>query len=219
MKKKRLLQDPALWVLIAVNVYLVYHYYQHPEIFKTLIWLYWSQSMLLGLFTALDLLTVKKTIPITFRLNNVIKTIQDDKRSRRASAKTFLWGYGILHGIYLLFIVVLWKDKEPIQWNFFKYFFFAFLAGQMISFIQHKAQQRRRAIDTGPIIFSPFIRALPMHLTIILASFFPSQGIGIFLIFKTLADVAMYIATKPVYQAGPADTAIMSMQQNMNTDI
>src|ERR1700746_555032 len=116
MKRKKLLSDPSFWILIVINGYLVYHYYQHPEIFATLIWLYWSQSMLLGLFTILDLLTVRNTTPITYKVDNVVRSLADDRRSRWSSAKFFIIVYGILHLIYLLFLLAGKKSYAPVQW-------------------------------------------------------------------------------------------------------
>jgi hypothetical protein len=60
LKWWKILIDPAFWVLLGVNVYLVYKYEQRPEIFTTLIWLYWSQSILYGLFCYFEIRSSNK---------------------------------------------------------------------------------------------------------------------------------------------------------------
>ena len=58
MKRKKIWSDPGLWILAGTNAWLVIHYYRHPGIFPMLIWIYWYQSVLLGGFNFMDMLTV-----------------------------------------------------------------------------------------------------------------------------------------------------------------
>jgi Family of unknown function (DUF6498) len=202
-----MLSDPSLWVLIGINVYLIYYYYHHPEIFTTLIWLYWVQSVLLGLFNFVDMLTVRKVQPDSIKING--KKSTESNLLKAPGAFFFLLHYGAFHFVYLIFIASM-KRSGPFQWEFFKYFFIVFLAGQIITFVQHKIQQRKTAVNLGTMFFLPYLRIIPMHLTIILPSFLGISNLGIFLILKSVADVLMYIVTRPRGNSAEADKMMMA---------
>ncbi len=212
MKQKQIFRDPGFWILLGINVYLVYYYYQTPRIFTTLIWLYWCQSVLIGLFNILDILTVR-----------TIKVMADKSDSSNSSlfgsrvklAVFFMLHYGFFHLVYLVFVATL-KPRYPVNWAMFKYFLFAFLAGQIFTFVQHKIQQRKSASNMGVMFFVPYLRIIPMHLTILIPAFCHISNLGIFLILKAIADVIMYIVTKPSQNSRESNEALVATQSTMN---
>jgi len=216
MKRNRILTDPTFWVLIALNGYLVFRFYRQQDIFITLIFLYWSQSMLLGIFTTLDILTTRNPKPIETETPKVVTGLMKGGKPRISSARFFIAAFAGLHLFYLPFLFTMKSGRAPIDWEFFKYFFYLFLAGQIISFIQHKVQQSRHPEAPTPSPFTAFIRVLPMHLTIIFASFFTGGAVGIFLILKSVADVVMYTITKPTGNSKESDAASLIAQQTQN---
>ncbi|MFI5195847.1 MAG: hypothetical protein ACHQD8_02040, partial [Chitinophagales bacterium] len=60
---------------------------------------------------------------------------------------------------------------------------------------------------------TPYIRILPMHLTILIPAFFHVSNLGVFLILKSIADVLMYIVTKPGGTSGDVDKALLALKQ------
>lgn len=103
LKLKKTLLDPSFWILLVANIYLVYKYEQNPGIFTTIIWLYWSQSVLYGLFNFVDILTVKQveqTDPLSPDLSG---TLVGGKGNIRAfTAWIFLFHYGFFHLVYFI---------------------------------------------------------------------------------------------------------------------
>jgi hypothetical protein len=233
MRSKSRLADPALWILVAINVYLVYYYYQHKEVFTTLIWLYWAQSVLLGLFNFLDMITTPaNAIPmgntnegktVASASNNATKAVNAlyDKNtgakytSRTATSFFFLIHYGFFHFAYLFFIATM-PRSGPFQWDLFKYFLIAFVVGQVVTFVQHKRQQRTVRPNLGTMFFIPYLRIIPMHLTILLPAFMHITNYGVFLILKAFADVAMYLLTRPSNKNKSVDQTLLASQQSMN---
>ncbi len=216
MKQKRILTDPTFWVLVALNGYLVFRFYKEKDIFVTLIFLYWSQSMLLGIFTTLDILTTRNPKPAAPEPAKVMTGLMKGEKPKISSAKFFFVAFAGLHLFYLPFLFTMKSGRAPIDWEFFKYFLYLFLAGQIISFIQHKVQQAKYPNAPTPSPFIAFIRVLPMHLTIIFASFFTGAAVGIFLILKSVADVVMYAITKPSGSSKESDAASLIAQQTQN---
>ena len=221
MKVSSAFKDPSFWLLIGINTALVYQYYQHPEAFTTLIWLYWSQSIVMGFFTFLDILTAPKLTPEEFAavVAESVKNEENRKLVKQvtkiSSAFGFLFFFGVLHLFYLIFIATM-KRSGPFDWNMYKYFLCAFVAGQALTFIQHKIQQRKSRPNLGPSTLIPFVRLLPLHLTIILPTFLKVGDMGFFLIVRSVADIVMYVAAKPPTKSREMDATLLSTQQNMN---
>jgi hypothetical protein len=212
MDKPRLLKDPSLWILVAVNGYLIYYYYQHPQAFTTLVWLYWAQSVTLGFFNFLDILTVRK----------VAAVVEDPENPgggfghRIPVALFFLVHYGGFHLGYFIFLFTI-KPTGPFDFELFKYFFLAFFFGQILTFIQHKIQQRKEAALLVTMFFKPYLRIVPMHLTILLPGFLHVTHMGVFIVLKSIADVLMYMITRPGKKNNSMeDKALLSSQQGIN---
>lgn len=213
MKRKKILKDPGFWILAGINIYLIWYYYHVPQVFTTLIWLYWCQSVMMGLFNCFDILTVR-TIETSPGPDG--KEKPKLALTRVGAAVFFAVHYGFFHFVYLMFITSGMKPKYPINWELFRYFMIAFFIGQVFTFVQHKIQQRKAASNIGAMFFLPYLRILPMHFTILIPAFFPGSHLGIFLILKGLADIAMYIATKPRPATRAVDETLLASQQTMN---
>ncbi len=197
---------------MGINAYLVYYYYHTPQIFTTLIWLYWCQSVMMGMFNFLDILTVR-----TVKLMPATEAEQGPAlfKTRVRTAFFFAFHYGFFHLVYLVFIPGL-KPKSPVQWDFFKYFLIAFFVGQLITFIQHKIWQRKSGTSLGVLFITPYLRIVPMHLTILIPSFIGISNMGIFLILKAIADVLTYAITRRGGNGKEADAAMLASQQTIN---
>jgi hypothetical protein len=70
----------------------------------------------------------------------------------------------------------------------------AFLANHCFSFRYHLREDLERTRNLGSLMFFPYARILPMHLTIIFGGFiaFRFAAVLLFLLLKTLADLAMH---------------------------
>src|SRR5512138_2288391 len=90
---QKILRDPSLWALTGLNIFFIYEVKDDPKQYTTVIWLYWLQSVLIGLFNFIDMLTIKtKNIDVSNMTFN-------DKPATPAGAKGclpvfFLFHYG-----------------------------------------------------------------------------------------------------------------------------
>ena len=195
MNWKKQLLDPSLWLLILVNAFSVYYYERHPQIFTTLIWLYWSQSILFGLFNFLDMLTAKNVDVGSFQFKEGVK--QSEKELANASAWVFLMHYGFFHFVYFIFLITMAKSG-PFDWSFYIRYFLLFFVFQLLSYIQHRIRNRNRRVKIDQMFITPYLRVIPMHLCILIPAFFHVSNLTVFLILKVIADVMMYIVTIPL---------------------
>ena len=201
MKWKKVLPDPSFWILLLANIYLIYKYEQNPDIFTTLIWLYWSQSIIYGFFNFLDILTTK-SVDLSTQLQPSLgsdNAADKQKDVKNATAWVFLFHFGFFHFVYFIFLLTM-TTLKLFDWVFFKYYILVFVVFQVVSFIQHKIQNKNKPADLGRMFFTPYLRIIPMHLCILIPAFVHITNLTVFLVLKVIADVLMYILTSSHYQ-------------------
>ena len=189
---KRIVFDPAFLFLVAINVYCIWFYQNNPGEFNTLVFLYWGQSVLIGLFNFVDLLTVKNIVPGSIVMNN--EPVTNPKSG--CTAGFFAVHYGMFHFVYLIFILV--QTRLKIDFHFVLLGLVAFSLNLILQFIRQKQWERTHAVNLGTMFFLPYLRIIPMHLMILGPVFLHWQASTIFLVLKTVADVVMYLATSPL---------------------
>ncbi len=194
---KKMLNDPALWSLIVMNLFFVNYFENHPNSFKTHLWLYWLQSVLIGVFNFFALLTLKKLDAFPVTVNG--KEIDVSKQKNGCIAFFFLVHYGIFHLVYFVFLATGFKEYGSIDTSLFKYGIVILFINQIISFVQSKSREKENPSNVVGKLFTPYLRIIPMHLTILLPTFFNFSSIHIFIILKTIADVIMHLITTGWY--------------------
>jgi hypothetical protein len=193
----KILRDPALWALVAFNVVLIIQYQNDVREYTTVIWLYWCQSVLLGAFTFLDMLTLKKE---DISVENM--TINDQpatpQKAKGCLPWFFLVHYGGFHFVYMIFLFVDFRVTD-VNFSSFKWSLLALAISYVFFFIQNKIKYRHVKRSIAGMFFTPYLRIIPMHLTILLPKFFHWQPALTFLILKTAMDVIGYLVTTPYY--------------------
>ena len=175
--------DLGLWLTLGINVYLIYGYIQTPSTIDTIIVLFYLQSVLIGVFNAVDIFTVTK------------HTDDPKGMSKGCSGLFFMVHYGGFHLVYLFFLPSIVNIKH-VDWHFFIITFYILLTSCLVNFIQDKWRNRTEAINISALFFMPYARVIPMHLTILAPKFLKISAPLLFLILKTVADVVMYIVYK-----------------------
>jgi hypothetical protein len=187
LKTWRYLSDPSLYILLAVNGWLIWQYRQDPDTIHTIIPLYWMQSVLIGIFNFFDMLTLQQVNKSGLHFNNQ----QPDGKG--FTATFFLLHYGFFHLVYLMFMPFFGISVQKIDWPLMKFTFVLLLASQVITFVQHKLRYRRVKGNLGQVMVLPYLRIVPMHLAILTPAFFPISNYMVFLVLKTIFDVIMQI--------------------------
>lgn len=186
----------SLLVLIAFNLYFIWYYQQHHDGFKTLLFIYWFQSVMIGFSTFLQLLTlpVEKALEVT--IDNGGGTLPA-KQGRGCGALFFLVHYGGFHLAYLVFLVI--KSGGKLDFAFLKISFAIILIAETMDFIKKYQAAKLGKLNTGFVFLLPYLRIIPMHLMIIGASFSGFSDVTIFLALKMIADVGMHLLTNAMY--------------------
>lgn len=188
MKKYHFLYNPAIWSLLATNLYIIYYYVQHPNSIHTVVAIYWIQSVLIGLFNFIDIVTLQNIKAGSFKDDNTGKDW-----SKGCAGIFFLFHYGFFHFVYLIFLTVSVLKLNELDWSFIRISFWLLVSASIIHFVQHKFRNKNQEANLGVLFFLPYTRIVPMHLFILLPNFFNITGSILFLVLKTVADVAMYV--------------------------
>ena len=194
---QKILRDPGLWTLIALNLFFIYEVKDDPKQYTTVIWLYWFQSVLIGLFNFTDMLTVKtKNIDVsnmTFNDKPVTPV-----RAKGCLPVFFLFHYGIFHFAYLIFLLIDFKISDA-NFSYLGAAAAGVILQQVIHFTQTKIRYAHRPRNISSMFFTPYLRIVPMHLTILLPAFLGWTPALTFLILKSVFDVIGHLITTKYY--------------------
>ena len=193
---RKILTDPAMWSLVLMNLIFIKYFIDHPGSFNTYIWIYWLQSVLIGIFNFFNLLTLKNMEPGSFTMNG---KPMSNHAGKGCISVFFLFHFEGFHVGYAVFIAVIFHKTGSFDANLFKYAFFALLVNQLIWFIQQKMKYSQHSPNVGSVFFLPYLRIVPMHLCILVPAFLHTSSMMLFLILKTLMDVVMHLITTRWY--------------------
>jgi hypothetical protein len=209
LKKKSFLSDPSLLVLIFSNLVAAYFAIKENQGLLTMMWVYWAQSVTIGLFNFIRILKLKDFSTEGFHINN--RPMEPNNDTKRLTAFFFLFHYGFFHFVYaefLFFFAVIDKMFKPltmagnmpslpthfsgaVDWSFIFWTSLMFFGSHLFSFIYNRPRDTKKQ-NISKLMFYPYARIIPMHLTILLAVFI-NTPILLFLFLKTLADTIMHV--------------------------
>lgn len=190
-------RDHQFWTLLAINVVIIVYYYTYHTTFKTLVWVYWCQSVVIGLFNFLHLVTIENIKPDTIKIND--ENVKTPKQVVGCIGPFFAFHYGFFHLVYLVFLFTITDAKEVLDYRLLEVAVGTLVLDQLWNFIRLREYEKTHPANVGVLFFLPYLRVVPMHLTIILPSFLSISSLGLFLFLKTGADLIGFIVTRAIY--------------------
>ena len=193
--------DVSLWTLLLANTFTIYLAYAEQWNIFDIVIVYWAQSVIIGIFNVVRMLSLKN-----FSIENITINGAPPKSPRVAQlyfAGFFAVHYGFFHLVYLIFIVsgVFGKSSAGTMTAMLATLgvpIALFLGNHLFSYLQnHEADEAKRA-NLVSLMFFPYARIIPMHLTIIFGGILGAAGASsltllLFLSLKMLADVVMHV--------------------------
>src|SRR3989344_2042680 len=190
------LRDPTTIFLVLANLAVIAMALWLNWNLLDLLWVYWWQSVIIGFFTFFKILSLKdfSTKGLTFSayVGTNRKEIKLGKGANVFVAFFFAFHYGFFHIVYAFFLGSL---PFGISANF-SYVAFAallFFITHLFSFLYYMKRPKKRQ-NIGMMMFVPYKRIVPMHLTIIAGGLLAAGTVllVIFFLLKTAVDVAMH---------------------------
>ena len=184
--------------VVAANVFtLATAWWLHWPL-VTLLWPYWLQSVIIGGYSRERILALRQ-----FSREGTSGFDQgSDEATKRHTARFFTLHYGAFHLVYALFLWIATSGRmQRVPAYHVSAVDMVFMAVLAVSFVlSHRATYRRIIAadqqgrpNIGGVMFLPYLRIIPMHLTIILGlGWGHATGVLIFGTLKTMADALMH---------------------------
>jgi len=193
---KDLYSDMSLLALIGSNLLVILWALIVDWSLGDVMYVYWSQSVCIGILWFFKILALKEFSTQGMEANG--RPVKANAVTKIASALFFLVHYGIFHFAYLLFIREFFKSVDfvmilPLALLFFIY--------QCYSYFYNKKWKPKKKPNLGEMMFFPYTRIFPMHITIVAGGFLQEElGITflskitllLFMLLKTYADILMH---------------------------
>jgi hypothetical protein len=194
------LNDFSAILLIASNLALIgIALHEHWELGSVML-AYWIQSVIIGFFTAVKILSLRQFSTKGVRVNG--RPVSESTGTKIALAGFFAVHFGFFHFVYLLFVagIALSGGSLADDFNGILVASALFFVNHAFSFWYNRHESESASPNIGSVVFLPYARIVPMHLTIIFgfgflgATGFNAPVLVFFLLLKTAADLLMHLA-------------------------
>ena len=186
---------------------------------RPLMALYWCQSVIIGGFNFLRMMRLRQFTTQGMTSND--EPVPETAEGKRSTAIFFAIHYGFFHLGYLVFISIMSFDDqsdstfdgpwEPTgyDWLWLLVGVVSFLAGHWYSFRKNVVADLAGRPNLGTMMFLPYARIIPMHLTIIFGFWMGSNrgALLLFMLLKTAADFLMHVVEHRIMQKSAAGAA------------
>jgi hypothetical protein len=199
--KENLFKPPVLSLVISNLLIAVYAIVDNLSVMDVL-WVYWIQSVIIGVFNFFKMITLKEFSTEGFKQNN--KEVLPTTATKISSSLFFLIHYGFFHFVYAIFLGSFsdfnFSSAQGIDSTYVLISAAMFFISYFVEFIKSKSEENSVLPNIGTIMFAPYVRIIPMHLTIILGGFVGIIGsafsinadfvvLSLFILIKTGVDV------------------------------
>lgn len=188
-KKKRFYSDLSFWILLTSNLIVIVWALLEEWSLAILMWIYWSQSVFIGIFWFFKMLSLKEFSTKGFYSGG--RKVKTTKAAKIETAVFFLVHYGLFHIGYSVFLGAHFKSVPIFQILIPSAIFFLY---QAYSFFYNRKWKAKGKPNIGKMMFFPYARILPMHLTMCIAfsEWGQKQTLTLFLSLKLLSDMIMH---------------------------
>jgi len=203
--QRNLFGDLSLWFLLLANLATVFFATKENWNLLTLLWIYWFQSITIGFFNFIRILQLKEFSTEGFKIND--KPVQPTQSTKIFTAFFFLFHYGLFHFGYMTFLLIGILTKAYGNLPNFADLIYVFLTSllffinHLFSYVYNRPKDTKKQ-NIGVLMFYPYARIIPMHITISLAAFLGFGALPLFLLLKTFADCIMHIVEHNLLRKG-----------------
>lgn len=197
-----------------------------------LMWPFWMQSVIIGWYARQRMLKLDRFSTEGLKFND--RPVDPTPASQHKVANFFLLHYGFFHFAYFVFLVMATADGAadgmlpvrnentgemmmfevgqvyPLDWLLFAALGVAFWRSHRASHQEHVQADLARVPNLGTLMFIPYARVIPVHLTIVLGAVLGSGVVWLFVLMKTVADVVMHKVEHRVLQSGTAGAGVVA---------
>lgn len=191
---KNIVSDKEFWLILLFNAVITYTYFTGDTSASMVIFLYYLQSLFIGLQYFVRLLFLGGMIGQGKPFG-----------TKFGIAFFFLFHYGFFHLVYFIFLVsIIVKMPGSVDVEMAEVFGLVLLGNTILSTISDVKKDMVEPKLPVVVMFQPYFRIVPMHLFIFLG--FNTDLAGMtkafvwFIVLKSAADILMHIVVNKTYR-------------------
>jgi len=192
--KRQFRSDRSIIPLLLSNfLTMVWALFEGWQILDVML-VYWVQSVVIGYYNYHRIMDLNEFSTDGFSINN--RRPEASPETKKKVAGFFALHYGVFHAVYLGFMFNHESGEVGLSSVGVIACIVGFALNHRYSYQHNRERDRHRAPNIGTIMFFPYARIVPMHLTILLAASLGSDSVTALLAFlslKTIADVIMHM--------------------------
>ncbi|MGH8119685.1 MAG: DUF6498-containing protein [Gammaproteobacteria bacterium] len=187
------MEDGSVWSLVAANVLSLVIAFSQDWSTLSLMTLYWGQSVIIGIANVFRILALDRFSTENFTINK--RPVEPTTGTKIQVAGFFAVHYGFFHMVYMVFLIAGAETDIGLFDPWFLMCLGAFALNHYWSYRYNRDLDRQGTPNIGTLMFTPYLRIVPMHLTIIFGGMTLNTGKSLLLfgVFKTLADAGMHL--------------------------
>lgn len=185
----KLLTDLSLYGLIGVNISAAVLLEQSDESIIMILWVYWFQSVVIGIVNVLYIRSLKNYSTEGLRIGR--RKVEPNEKTKKKIASSFIFSYNFVMFCYGFLI---------FGFDIHVKFSFVTITGAVLFLIYHlysfkynkDAYDPYRRVNIGTVMIFPYLRVIPMNTAILIGAFQASEpDFTTFIWLKIIIDVIM----------------------------
>ena len=179
----------STWIIISSNALGLFLAYNQKLGVLTIMWVYWIESIIIGLFNFVNILTLKDFSTENFEFNN--QPVRNSNQKIQV-AFFFLFHYGLFHIIYAGFLLFskIFLRLGKVSIKSLMLISLVYFLNHALSFAFYKIKIKTKE-NIGKLMFRPYLRIIPIQLFLSFSAFLSFFSIPLFFLLKTVAEVLL----------------------------
>jgi hypothetical protein len=187
----------STWLLIFSNLIVIFFAIVDNLSAVEVLWIYWIQSVIIGVFNFIKIISLKEFTTTGFRRGG--SELPPTNAAKISTAIFFLIHYGFFHFVYAIFLGsfsgMTGTNSTGSSGNYLLFTSLIFFLSYLIEYIQSSRTQPEVIPNLGVLMFAPYFRIIPMHMTIIFGGFISVIG-EILSVNIDLAIIILFVGIK-----------------------
>jgi len=168
----------STWMIVFSNVIVIFFAIVDNLSAFEVLWIYWFQSVIIGVFNFIKIISLKEFTTTGFRRGS--SELPPTKAAKFSTAIFFLIHYGFFHFVYAMFLGGFSGNTKMSSSNstnnYLLFTSLIFFISYLIEYIQANRTKSEEIPNLGVLMFAPYFRIIPMHFTIIFGGFVSVLG-------------------------------------------